>query len=96
MEAFRAAGRRVVPVSPADAQYERLPPTERSLLQRAIETLLREPGRVRLYAGRPDAGGRPGGWLLLLPPLLVGLREAGDDIEITRLLLVRDPAAEPR
>lgn len=86
VEAFRAGGRRIIPV----------PPTERSLFQRAIEMLLREPGRVRLYAGRSDTGGRPGEWLLLMQPLLIGMREAGGDIEITMLLFVRDPAAEPR
>ena len=96
VEAFRAGGRRIIPVPPADAQYERLSPTERSLFQRAIEMLLREPGHVRLYAGRSDTGGRPGEWLLLMQPLLIGMREAGGDIEITMLLFVRDPAAEPR
>lgn len=51
----------------------------------------RSPLRRQIGHGRPT-----GEWLLLMQPLLIGMREAGGDIEITMLLFVRDPAAEPR
>ena len=91
MEAFRIEGRRVLLVDRAGARYERLTVIERSLLQRAIATLLQEPDRLSLYAGRPDGGGRPRTMLLLMQPLLIEMSESGDDILISRILTTRDP-----
>ena len=91
MDPLHIEGRRVLFAQHADARYERLSPDERTLLQRAIATLLREPGRLHAYAGRPDASGRPGTWLLLMHPLLIEMAESGVDIVVSRILVTRDP-----
>ena len=91
VEPLHIEGRRVLFAQHADARYERLTTDQRALLQRAIGTLLREPGRLQAYAGRPDASGRPKAWLLLMHPLLIEMGESGDDIVISRILITRDP-----
>lgn len=91
MEAFRVGHRRVLLVDRADLRWARLGITERALLQRAIQTLLREPERLYLYAGRPTAGGAGQRFLLLMQPILVEIAESGDDLLISRILLTRDP-----
>ena len=91
MEVFRVGNRRVLVVDGADIRYERLTGELRMFLQQGIGVLTTEPDRLQLYAGRPDASGRPGTMLLLLPPLLLELSESGDDILISRILLTRDP-----
>ena len=91
MEAFRVGNRRILLVDRADSRYERLSIQERALLQRAIATLLGEPDRLYLYAGRPSAGGGPQKWLLLMQPLLIEMSESGNDILISRILITRDP-----
>ena len=78
-------------VDGADLRWARIGITERALLQRALQTLLREPERLYLYAGRPGASGARQKFLLLMQPLLVEIAESGDDILISRILLTRDP-----